>query len=344
MLSAAAGAAAALAPSAGAAPADDPERPSKAGVADVNTRVDKLFEQAEGATEKYNATAERTGKLREQVEQVQDRVARGQGKVNRMRDALSALAGAQYRSGGIDPTVQLMLTEDPDGYLDKAATLDRISSRQLLELRRLQSAQRDLKQQREQAAEKLAGLERHTRKLKGQKRTVQRKLGAAQRLLNQLTPKERAERERAARGGDRDKAPQGGGQGADGEAGGSSDTGSSAASGRAAAAVAAAKSVVGRPYSWGAAGPSAFDCSGLTQWAYGQAGTSIPRTSQGQRTAGQQVPLSQAQPGDLVTYRDDASHVGIYTGNGQVVHAPYPGAQVRYDPVGMMPVSAVTRP
>ncbi len=95
---------------------------------------------------------------------------------------------------------------------------------------------------------------------------------------------------------------------------------------------------------WGSTGPTGFDCSGLMVWSYRQAGVSLPRTSQAQRYAGRQVPLSQARPGDLVTYRSDASHVGMYVGNGQVVHAPYPGARVRYDPVGMMPVSSVTRP
>ncbi|MER7712845.1 C40 family peptidase, partial [Streptomyces werraensis] len=115
------------------------------------------------------------------------------------------------------------------------------------------------------------------------------------------------------------------------------------ASGRAAAAVAAARSALGRPYVWGANGPSGFDCSGLTQWAYAQAGVALPRTSQAQRDAGRQVPLSEARPGDLVLYRSDASHVAMYMGNGQVIHAPYPGAPVRYDPVGMMPVSSVTR-
>ncbi|MHC5908949.1 C40 family peptidase, partial [Streptomyces sp. S6] len=109
-------------------------------------------------------------------------------------------------------------------------------------------------------------------------------------------------------------------------------------------AVAAARSALGRPYVWGATGPSGFDCSGLMQWSYGQAGVSLPRTSQAQAHAGRRVPLSQAQPGDIVTYRSDASHVGMYVGNGQVIHAPYPGAPVRYDPVGMMPVSSVTRP
>ncbi|NED22679.1 C40 family peptidase, partial [Streptomyces sp. SID9913] len=116
-----------------------------------------------------------------------------------------------------------------------------------------------------------------------------------------------------------------------------------AASGRAAAAVAAARSALGKPYVWGANGPGGFDCSGLTQWSYAQAGVAIPRTSQAQRHAGRQIPLSEARPGDLVVYRSDASHVGMYVGNGQVIHAPYPGAPVRHDPVGMMPISSVTR-
>ncbi len=75
----------------------------------------------------------------------------------------------------------------------------------------------------------------------------------------------------------------------------------------------------------------------------GRPGVALPRTSQAQRYAGRQVPLSEARPGDLVLYRSDASHVAMYMGNGQVIHAPYPGAPVRYDPVGMMPVSSVTR-
>lgn len=120
-------------------------------------------------------------------------------------------------------------------------------------------------------------------------------------------------------------------------------SGAGAPSGRAAAAVAAARAAVGRPYVWGATGPSGFDCSGLMVWSYRQAGVALPRTSQAQRHAGRHVSLSEARPGDLVTYRSDASHVGMYVGNGQVVHAPYPGAPVRYDPVGMMPVSAITR-
>lgn len=89
------------------------------------------------------------------------------------------------------------------------------------------------------------------------------------------------------------------------------------------AAVAAALGKVGSAYVFGASGPSSFDCSGLTSWAWKQAGVSIPRTSRGQAGL-QSVPLDQLQPGDLVTYYSPVSHVGMYIGNGQIVHASTP--------------------
>ena len=295
------------------------------------SRVDALYEQAERATEKYNGAHERTGELREQVAYLQDSTARAQERVNRLRGRIGALAAAQYRGGGIDPTVKLLLSEQPDSYLEKAAALNRIGSTQAGELRELRAAGRVLDQRRRETAARLASLEAGRRDVARHKKDVQRKLATARRMLHALPADARAAFDRASRGGGRD--------------GGLPDLlGGVAASGRAAAAVAAARAAVGSPYAWGSTGPSSFDCSGLTQWAYGRAGVSIPRTSQAQRGSGRQVSLGQAQPGDLVIYRSDASHVGMYVGNGQVVHAPYPGARVRYDPVGMMPISSITRP
>ncbi|WP_240136018.1 C40 family peptidase [Streptomyces sp. MUM 178J] len=298
---------------------------------EARAKVDRLYEEAEKATERFNKAEERVERLRERVTQAQDRVARGQEAVNRMRTALGSLAGAQYRSGGMDPSLALLLSEDPDGYLDKAVTLDRITERQATALSDLREAQRRIGQERAEAGRDLAELEQGRRTVAWHKRVVEGKLAEAQRLLNALSARERAvyDEARASRSGRGDSLPEASGPGP--------------ASARAAAAVAAARSAVGRPYVWGANGPSSFDCSGLMQWSYAQAGVGLPRTSQAQRYAGRRVPLSQARPGDLVTYRSDASHVGMYMGNGQVVHAPYPGASVRYDPVGMMPIASVTR-
>lgn len=297
----------------------------------ARAQVDRLFEEAEQATERYNQAGERAARLRGEIDRAQDALARGQDRINTMRGLLGTFAGAQYRSGGIDPAVELMLSENPDEYLDKAAQLNRLTDRQTRQLDELRKEQRRLGQQRHEASQKLAELDAVRADVARQKRAVTAKLASARRLLSAMPSQERADFERASRSGER-------------PAGLPEPNSLGPSSGRAATAVMAARSAVGRPYIWGSTGPSGFDCSGLMVWSYRQAGVSLPRTSQAQRYAGRQVPLSQAQPGDLVTYRSDASHVGMYVGNGQVVHAPYPGARVRYDPVGMMPVSSVTRP
>ncbi|GGN84177.1 hypothetical protein GCM10011579_073710 [Streptomyces albiflavescens] len=295
---------------------------------DTRAEVDRLYAQAEKATEAYNKADERADSLREEVGTAQDEIARQQERINTMRDALGSLAGAQYRSGGLDPSLALLFSDDPADYLDRAAALDRITAHQAGELKDLQIAMRDLAQKREEAAGKLADLERSRKAVAQNKRTVERKLAKARQLLNSLPDAVRAAYDRASRSGRADMPDLGG---------------AVPSSARAAAAVAAARSVLGRPYVWGANGPGGFDCSGLMQWSYAQAGVGLPRTSQAQRYAGHQVPLSQARPGDLIAYRSDASHIAMYMGNGQVIHAPYPGAPVRYDPVGMMPISSVTR-
>ncbi|MEU5978610.1 NlpC/P60 family protein [Streptomyces sp. NPDC047315] len=322
VLSAAAATAAAL----GAAPATaEPHSSPEA----TRAGVDRLFEEAERATERFNEAGERAGGLRTRVTAAQDAVARGQERVNRLRGALGAVAGAQYRSGGLDPALMLLLSADPESYLEHAEFLERTGARQTTALRDFLRAQRALGQQRTEARHDLEAWERSRADLARHKRTVEHKLAAAQRLLNSLSAAERAAHDRASRS-DRDALGPAAGE--------------SAASGRAAAAVDAVRSAIGRPYVWGANGPAGFDCSGLMQWSYARAGVGLPRTSQAQRLAGRQVPLSQARPGDLVAYRDDASHIGMYVGGGRVVHAPYPGAAVRADPVGMMPISSVTRP
>jgi len=294
----------------------------------TKVEVDRLYEEAEKATEAYNKADETADTLRREVSDAQDLIARQQLRINTMREALGSLAGAQYRSGGIDPALALLFSDDPADYLDKASVLDRISAHEAGQLKDLQSAMRQLAQERAEAVGKLADLDRSRKAVATHKKTVERKLAKARRLLNSLSYGERAAYDRASRAG-RDDLP---------------GLGSALpASARAAAALAAARTALGTPYIWGATGPTGFDCSGLMQWSYAQAGVQLPRTSQEQRYAGRQVPLAEARPGDLVTYHSDASHVAMYMGNGQVIHAPYPGAPVRYDPVNMMPVSSVTR-
>jgi cell wall-associated NlpC family hydrolase len=109
----------------------------------------------------------------------------------------------------------------------------------------------------------------------------------------------------------------------------------------AAGAVAAAETRLGDPYVWGAAGPSAFDCSGLVEWAYAQVGISLPHYSGAQFSDGTHISMSQLAPGDLVFPSDPGQHVAMYIGNGEIIEAPYTGAVVHITGLSSWFVQAV---
>ncbi|GAA3002903.1 NlpC/P60 family protein [Kitasatospora sp. NPDC127116] len=334
----------------------------------VKGQVDQLNEQAEIATENYNAAQAKQQELEKQVSGMQDQVARQQAQVTELQGGLAEIAGEQYRNGGISPTVQLMFSSSPDTFLSQADALNQAGSTQKGQLKELQEQQRKLDQDRNEAQGKLAELESTTQQLKASKEEVQGKLKAAQDLLNTLTEQERqalrqAEEKAAADAKAKADAAQAQQQQADrasrDNSRGDLATGSTASAGstasspvkvapgssRGAAALSAAASKIGSPYVWGATGPGSFDCSGLMVWAFNQAGVSLPRTSQAQASAGTRIgsDISQAQPGDLLIFYTDAHHVGIYAGNGQVLHAPKPGASVRYEAVTNMPLASIVR-
>jgi cell wall-associated NlpC family hydrolase len=102
-------------------------------------------------------------------------------------------------------------------------------------------------------------------------------------------------------------------------------------------ALATAMSVRGTPYVWGGTGPRGFDCSGLMYWAFQKVGVALPRTSSAQSVIGQPVSRDQLQPGDLVFFYSSVSHVGIYVGDGMVLHAPQSGDVVKISPLSRMP-------
>ncbi|MET7357439.1 NlpC/P60 family protein [Streptomyces sp. NPDC005562] len=140
----------------------------------------------------------------------------------------------------------------------------------------------------------------------------------------------------------------GSGTGAGSDAGTGSGTGSGSTDGsyatKAAKVIDFAEAQIGKPYVWGATGPDSYDCSGLTQDAWKAAGISLPRTTWDQVKVGTTVQTADAKPGDLVFFYDDISHVGIYIGNGKMIHAPKPGANVRVESIYYMPIHSVVRP
>jgi cell wall-associated NlpC family hydrolase len=117
--------------------------------------------------------------------------------------------------------------------------------------------------------------------------------------------------------------------------------------GKAAKALAFARAQIGKPCVWGATGPDSYDSSSLTQAAWRAAGVSLPRTVHGQATAGTAIPLTDIQFGDLIFFHDNVSHVGFYTGNGMMIHAPSPGASIREESIffaGQKAIHSALRP
>ncbi|WP_353944247.1 C40 family peptidase [Streptomyces sp. HUAS MG91] len=301
--------------------------------AQVKAKVDRLYQEAEVATDKYNGAQEDADKARKKVRALQDEAARREAALNSERQRLGSTAAAQYRTGGIDPSLQLLLSSSPDRYLDEASLVDRVGTRQAATISRVRARLRDVEQLRGQADGQVSELRAKQRELARQKKTVTHKLGQARDLLDRLSPAQRAVAEGTTAGTDRASRST---------AGRTAPT-ADAPSSRAAAAIAYARQALGSPYVWGATGPNAFDCSGLTQAAYRAAGVSLPRTTYAQINAGQRVSRSQLQPGDLVFFYSGISHVGLYIGNGEMIHAPNPSAPVRIAPIDQMPFAGAAR-
>ncbi|MFS8200775.1 NlpC/P60 family protein [Streptomyces sp. CWNU-52B] len=304
--------------------------------AQVKAKVDKLYQEAEVATEKYNGAKEKSTKAAGRYDTLQDEAARRTQRLNSERDALGSLATAQYRDGGLDPSLGLVLSSEPDQYLEGAAFAERAGHRQASTVSRVRTQLREIEQLRGAAHIELASLKERQADLELHKKTVTGKLGEARRLLSRLSEKDRArigaddpDTARASRSGSASRAVVAGS--------------ATAPDSRAAAAVSYAYAKLGSPYAWGATGPDAFDCSGLTQAAYRSAGVSLPRTTYAQIDAGRRVTRSELRPGDLVFFYSGISHVGLYVGNGQMVHAPNPSAPVRLAPIDEMPFAGATR-
>ncbi|WP_406392756.1 NlpC/P60 family protein [Streptomyces sp. NBC_00887] len=303
--------------------------------AQVKSEVDRLYHEAEVATEQYNGAKEKATATAKSLDALRDEAARRTERLNAARDALGSFAAAQYRSGGLDPAVQLALSSDPDQYLERASYLDRTGDRQAGAVNGVRRQLTEVAQLRARADEEIAALADRQAELKKHRSAVRTKLADARKLLATLTAAQRADYERAAdaqHGGSAVRADR------------STPRGSvSAPNARAAQAVDFAYGALGKPYVWGATGPSSFDCSGLTQAAWRAAGVSLPRTTYTQINAGSRVSRSELAPGDLVFFYSGVTHVGLYIGGGQMIHAPRPGAPVRIAPITEMPFAGATR-
>ncbi|MER7176535.1 C40 family peptidase [Streptomyces mesophilus] len=357
-----------LAQTANAAPAE-PDKPS---LEEVQKKVDDLYREAGTATQKYNLAKEKSDQQRDKLNDLQDEVAQRTEKVNDARRELGQIAAAQYRNGTSSDTAVLLLSDNPDDYFAQRQLMGRLSGQQQKAVEDFKSLQTQANDKRDEATDSLAQLSESESDLKTSKQDVQKKLGEARELLSKLTEEEKqrlaelerkreaeakrkaeelarkqaaeeeAKRKAAAEAAAKEEAAQeeAAEEPADPPAADSGD----AYAAKAEKVIAFAETQIGKPYVWGAAGPDSYDCSGLTQKAWAQAGISLPRTTWDQVKVGTTVSVDNAKPGDLVFFYDDISHVGIYIGNGEMIHAPKPGANVRVESIYYMPIHSVVRP
>ncbi|MEU8776741.1 NlpC/P60 family protein [Streptomyces sp. NPDC048606] len=312
------------------------------GPAQVRAEVDRLYGEAEAATERYNGAKEKADAAERSLNGLRDEAARRTDRLNTARNALGSLAAGQYRSGGLGPALQLAMATDPQDYLDRAGFLARAGDRTAAEVSSVRRGLDEVGALREKAAGKVAELRAGQDELAAQKAVVEDRLNTAKRLLDRLTAEERAAYEAASGGGATTPAAGAGAGAAAGPAARPAPVPSDGS--RAARAVAFAHGAIGKPYVWGATGPGSYDCSGLTQAAWRAAGVSLPRTTYTQINAGRRVSRDALAPGDLVFFYSGVTHVGLYVGGGQMIHAPRPGSTVRLAPVDSMPWAGASRP
>jgi peptidoglycan DL-endopeptidase CwlO len=297
------------APTAPHQPAKHKKKPArhkapKPTIDNTQPRVDRLNRQADQVTSQFNTAKHQMRDAEKRLHHLQKTFKYQQMRVADLRGQLAADVAPQYH----DQRTQLMVR-----YARQA---DRLDAR------------------RTDAQSNLALVTVTKRRLGAQKAVLDRKYSKADDLLSKLK-EQAAERaaQRASRSEDRSATP-------------TADTSSAApaASSGAAAAVQYAMSKVGDAYVYGAAGPSSFDCSGLTMAAWQQAGVSLPHSSSAQMGSGTPVSQAELQPGDLVFYYSPVSHVGMYIGNGQIVNAENPSVGVKITGVNSMPYAGAVRP
>ena len=336
-----------LSQTAQASPSSD-DRPS---LEEVEKKVDDLYRQAESATEKYNAAKEKTTKQRKRVDTLLDDVARRTQKLNDAREELGRNAAAQYRTGATAPdTATFLLADTPQDYFDQSQLMDRMTGRQKESVDEYFTQQSATMKKRQEATQSLETLTESQKDLRTAKSTVQKKLADARQLLSELTAQEKARlaaiEKRKQEEADRKREEAARQQEEESQEQGTTAPDASYAT-KAQKALSFARTQIGKPYVWGATGPDSYDCSGLTQAAWKAAGVDIPRVTYDQVNAGTTVPVSSAQPGDLVFFYDDITHVGLYIGNGMMIHAPKPGAYVREESIfydGESSIHRIVRP
>ena len=292
-------------------------------IEDVEARVDRLYHEAEMASERYNDVRLELKELNQDLASIKADERRQDERLEAVRNQVQDSIVRQYQGENLSAVGQIVVSDDPGAFLGRLSTMSSFND---LQSQMFSDYARELKAldiRRDATANRAKQVSELEAQLGEEKATIDKKVDEAESLLDRLKEEQR---ERMMSSRSEVRAP------------------SVPASGRAAAAVNYAMAQVGDAYVYGAAGPDAYDCSGLTMASWAQAGVALPHSSSAQYSSGPQVPASALQPGDLVFYYSPISHVGMYIGNGMIVHAANPSTGVQVTGLYSMPFSGAVRP
>ncbi|GLZ15381.1 hypothetical protein Acsp04_56160 [Actinomadura sp. NBRC 104425] len=286
----------------------DPEPSTK----ELREQATKLADQLEQLTEQYNGLRVKLKQSQRAAKVAGDNAKRQQKALEEERAKVGTLAATSYMQGGADPTVSFLASQNPQAMLDQAATLHYFATQDGTKVQGLMQAMQAAERARKSAEERAKQVEQLRTQLQDQRKKVTATYEKVRGKLVKRDPTQLT------------KLPVVG-------------------TGKAAQALRYAMTKIGKPYVWGAEGPNAFDCSGLVMWAYRQVGISLPHYTGSQWNAGTHISRDQLQPGDLVFFYSDLHHVGLYVGNGKMLHAPQTGDVVKIAPMAGRPFAGAVR-
>ncbi len=291
-------------------PSPSPTSTTAAKLADAKDQVQQLEDQASMVGEDYDAAAQALSESKQRLKVLQSDIATQQAKVDALGEQVRAIALIQFRNREVDPTVQIFTSGDPNTMLDRLSTADKVDQDMNATLAEHQAEQANLADMQRTEAAEIAALNDQEQKLASLKKDVQDKVDEAQALVLQLTNQQREELNQADGGSTSWSL---------------NDLDGTTANAKALGAVkyAVSKVKIGQ-YVWAHAGPTMFDCSGLMLAAYRSVGISLPHSSREQSTIGRPVSKGELKPGDLIFWYHPIHHVGMYIGNGKIVHARNP--------------------
>ena len=283
-------------------------------------QVSAANHQLEIVTEQVNAARVALDREKAAAAAADKAAAASQRTLNAMDKQIRRLARSAYTGNDVSQLDVLMTSKSAADFVSQLGTLDAIAGHTNDLVTKVKHASDATTAARAKADKAAAQAQQDLDVVTAKQRDLKAKIVAYQRQYAALSAPQKAVVNLAATGAPVPTA-----------------TAAPAPTGAAQAAVNTALAQVGKPYVWGAAGPNAFDCSGLMQYAYSAAGIALPHSSSAQSTMGVAVSRDQLQPGDLVFFYSPVSHVGMYIGNGEMVHAATSGEPVKVVRLDSMP-------